>query len=71
MIGADSSIPSGARAVARCDALGVAPYSDMEGGLYRGYLTPAHRAAIDRVAAWMVEAVDVYIYLRDEYPHIR
>ncbi|MCJ8139134.1 allantoate amidohydrolase [Falsirhodobacter halotolerans] len=45
--------PSGARAVARCLELGRAPYSDMEGGLYRGYLTPAHRAAIDRMAQWM------------------
>ncbi len=48
--------PGGARAVARCDALGVAPYSDMPGGLYRGYLTPAHRAAVDRVSVWMVRA---------------
>ncbi len=48
--------PGGARAVARCDALGVAPYSDMAGGLFRGYLTPAHRAAVDQVGAWMVEA---------------
>jgi len=50
------STPGGARAVARCDMLGVPPFSDMEGGLYRGYLTPAHRAAIDRVGAWMAEA---------------
>ncbi len=48
--------PGGARAVARCDALGVAPYSDLPDSLYRGYLTPAHRAALDRVGAWMVEA---------------
>jgi allantoate deiminase len=48
--------PGGARAVARCDALGVAPYSDMEGGLYRGYLTPAHAAAQDALAGWMAEA---------------
>ncbi|MDF0541841.1 allantoate amidohydrolase [Sphingobium sp. H39-3-25] len=48
--------PGGARAVARCDALGVAPYSDMAGGLYRGYLTPAYAAAQDAVAGWMAEA---------------
>ncbi len=48
--------PSGARAVARCDALGISPYSDMEGGLYRGYLTPAHDATLDAVAHWMREA---------------
>ncbi len=48
--------PGGARAVARCDELGIAPYSDLPDSLYRGYLTPAHRAALDRVGAWMVEA---------------
>jgi allantoate deiminase len=48
--------PGGARAVARCDELGVAPYSDLPDSLYRGYLMPAHRAAIDCVGAWMVEA---------------
>jgi len=46
----------GERAVARCDALGVPPFSGMAGGLYRGYLTPAHRAALDQVGRWMVEA---------------
>lgn len=43
----------GARATARCVELGRAPFSDMEGGLYRGYLTDAHRAAIGRTAQWM------------------
>lgn len=46
----------GARAVARCDALGVAPYSDMAGGLYRAYLTPAYAAAQDALAGWMEAA---------------
>ncbi|MGK2912062.1 MAG: allantoate amidohydrolase [Sphingobium sp.] len=54
MVGAP--LPGGARAVARCDALGIAPYSDMDGGLYRGYLTPAYAAAQDALAGWMVEA---------------
>jgi allantoate deiminase len=36
--------------------LGVAPYSDTAEGLYRGYLTPAHRATVDQVGRWMVEA---------------
>jgi len=49
-------LPGGARAVARCDALGVVPYSDMPGGLYRGYLTPAYAAAQDALGGWMVEA---------------
>jgi len=49
-------VSGGARAVARCDALGVAPYSDMEGGLYRGYLTPAYAAAQEALAGWMAQA---------------
>lgn len=48
--------PGGARAVARCDLLGVAPFSDLPDALYRGYLTPAHRATVDQVGRWMVEA---------------
>ncbi|MCI4592589.1 allantoate amidohydrolase [Sphingobium sp. BYY-5] len=55
--------PGGARAVARCDALGVAPYSDMEDGLYRGYLTPAYAAAQEALAGWMAQAG--MIVLRD------
>jgi allantoate deiminase len=46
----------GSRAVARCDELGRAPYSDMEGGLFRAWLSPAHRATLARVGAWMCEA---------------
>jgi len=48
--------PGGARAVARCDALGTAPYSDMEGGLFRGYLTPAYAASQEALAGWMESA---------------
>jgi hypothetical protein len=46
----------GARAVERCDQLGVPPYSDAEGQLDRRFLTPAHRAALDALTGWMVEA---------------
>jgi allantoate deiminase len=46
-------VSGGARAVARCDMLGAAPYSDMPDGLYRGYLTPAHAEAQRAVAEWM------------------
>ena len=46
----------GARAVARCDALGVAPFSDTEGGLFRAYLTPAYHAAQSQLAQWMRDA---------------
>ncbi|MDO6413954.1 Zn-dependent hydrolase [Sphingomonas sp. BIUV-7] len=49
-------IPGGARAKARCDALGVAPYSDSDTGLFRAYLTPAHAAAQEAIGAWMVGA---------------
>lgn len=49
-------VSGGARAVARCDALGITPFSDMEGGLYRGYLTPAYTAAQDALAGWMEKA---------------
>lgn len=48
--------PGGARAVARCDALAVAPYSDMAGGLFRGYLTPAYTASQETLAAWMAQS---------------
>ena len=46
----------GSRAVARCDLLGIAPYSNSSSGLYRGYLTAAHAAAQAAVAGWMREA---------------
>ena len=49
-------VTGGARAVARCDALGVAPYSDMEGGLFRAWLSPAFTAAHEAVGGWMAEA---------------
>lgn len=51
-----ATLSGGARAVARCDTLGVAPYSAMAGGLFRAYLTPAYQAAQDAVAGWMAEA---------------
>lgn len=49
-------LPSGARAVARCDELRFTPYSDMEDGLFRAYLTPAYAAAQQAVAGWMEQA---------------
>ncbi|WP_404480434.1 allantoate amidohydrolase [Novosphingobium sp. BL-52-GroH] len=49
-------LPGGARAVARCDALRVAPYSDIEGGLFRAYLTPAYTAAQGALTGWMEAA---------------
>lgn len=46
----------GARAKARCDALGVAPYSEVEGQLTRRFLTDAHAAALDALTRWMLDA---------------
>jgi allantoate deiminase len=48
--------PGGARAVARCDALAVAPFSDTPHGLYRAYLSPAYEAAQRALAGWMEQA---------------
>jgi allantoate deiminase len=46
----------GARALARCDLMGQVPFSEVEGQLVRRFLTPAHRAALDALTAWMIEA---------------
>ena len=46
----------GARAVRRCQALGLPPYSDISDGLYRAYLTPGYHAAQDQVRTWMEQA---------------
>lgn len=51
-----SATASGARAAARCIELSRAPYSDRPDRLFRGWLTPAYRATIERVGAWMEEA---------------
>ncbi|AVU01418.1 hypothetical protein ADT26_11525 [Xanthomonas oryzae] len=53
---ADLTAPGGARAVARCDALGVEPYSDTATGLFHGWLGPANRATVEQVGAWMEAA---------------
>lgn len=47
---------SGARAVARCDELGIAPYSETPDGLYRPFLSTAHAAALRKITIWMQEA---------------
>ncbi len=46
----------GARAKARCDLLGVPPYSEVEGQLTRRFLTPAHDASLDTLALWIISA---------------
>lgn len=46
----------GARAVDRCDELGLPPFSDSADGLTRTYLSPAYYFAQDRLALWMAEA---------------
>lgn len=49
-------VAGGTRAAARCDALGLPPFSDSAEGLTRTYLSPAYFAAHEQVAAWMAEA---------------
>jgi allantoate deiminase len=49
-------VSGGARAVERCDRLGVAPFSDSPDGLYRAWLTPAFAATQHAIAGWMAEA---------------
>ncbi len=49
-------VTGGYRAVARCEALALAPYSDSAEGLARTYLSPAYGATQERVAEWMAEA---------------
>lgn len=46
----------GTRAKARCDLLGVAPYSEVEGQLTRRFLTSAHAAALSALEGWMRDA---------------
>ncbi|WP_421847703.1 allantoate amidohydrolase [Novosphingobium sp.] len=49
-------VAGGARAVARCDALALPPFSDSADGLTRTYLSPAYHAAQEQLAIWMAEA---------------
>jgi len=46
----------GARAVARCDFLGEAPYSDTPGMLFRSYLSPAFARTQEAIGGWMAAA---------------
>ncbi|GBQ20774.1 allantoate amidohydrolase [Acetobacter estunensis NRIC 0472] len=46
----------GERAVARCNQLGVPPFSDETGLLYRPWLGPGFVATVEAVAQWMREA---------------
>ena len=45
----------GTRAVARCAALALPPFSDSAEGLTRTYLSPAYHAAQEQLAAWMAD----------------
>ena len=46
----------GIRAKARCDLMGVAPYSEADDMLVRRFLTSAHEEALDTLAFWMQQA---------------
>ena len=53
---APSAEVAGARAVARCDALGVAPYSEAADLLFRPFLSTSHRASLEALGGWMALA---------------
>ncbi len=55
-LGPAAMFTPGARAMARCDLMGIGPYSEMEGQLVRRFLTPAHHAALETLTSWMREA---------------
>ena len=44
------------RAVDRCDLLGEGRFTDAPGLLFRPYLGPAHKAALEQLTLWMEEA---------------
>jgi len=46
----------GVRAVARCDLMGIPPYSERDDQLVRPFLTASHAAALKTLAEWMGEA---------------
>ena len=46
----------GLRPIARCDALGAAPFSESEAYLVRPYLTASHRASLTELEGWMTAA---------------
>ena len=46
----------GGRSIARCDILGVRPFSEDESILNRPYLTDSHRKALEEVESWMTAA---------------
>jgi allantoate deiminase len=56
MLTVEAQGEAGRRAVARCDWLGVAPYSLAEGYLFRPYLSDAHAHALEMIGGWMGEA---------------
>ena len=49
-------VSGGQRAVARCDEIGAAPFSDAPDMLFRTYLSPAYVATQEKIAGWMREA---------------
>ncbi len=51
-----AKVIGGTRAVSRCDALTLPPFSDSAEGLTRTYLSPAYFAAQEQLAEWMAEA---------------
>lgn len=54
--GVSVSASGGQRVVARCDGLGVAPFSEEKDQLFRPYLSDAYRATSAQIASWMQAA---------------
>ncbi len=52
----DSGAAAGERAVARCDVLGVSPFSDEIDLLYRPWLGPGFIATVEAISNWMRQA---------------
>ena len=53
----DHPVPDmGRRSIARCDILGVTPFSEDEHFLNRPYLSESHRNALERLETWMIAA---------------
>lgn len=52
----DTPLSAGDLAVARCDMLGEAPFSDEPGLLFRPWLGPGFHATVDVIAGWMRDA---------------
>lgn len=52
----DARTAPGERPVARCDEMGIYPFSESLDFLERTYLSPSHRHSVDALTGWMIAA---------------